>query len=116
MDCTAEVQAHVTAVEVIKRTCQAVMLQVSVLSEEELKRENQEVRAAPKRQAFLFWCFVSSFSVCFCLFLFLCVLFPLLFPCSAPHPFVFFLLFLVLFRFSFCCVRSVEYCFLLGYA
>lgn len=81
VDCTAEVQAHATAVEVIKRTCQAVMLQVSVLSEEELKRENQEVRTCvrlTKRQAF-------HVFLDFCVFVLLCVLFPgRLFSCFAP--------------------------------
>lgn len=76
VDCTPEVQAHVTAVEVIKRTCQAVMLQVSVLSEEELKRENQEVRACVRLRKshyervrrFCFSCFLVF--LCSCVFLF----------------------------------------------
>lgn len=43
VDCRVDVQAHPVALQVVKRACRAVMVQVSVLSEEELKKENQEV-------------------------------------------------------------------------
>ena len=66
VDCTAEVQAHATAVEVIKRTCHAVMLQVSVLSEEELKRENQEVRACVYEEAVV--SVLLDYYLCSCIF------------------------------------------------
>lgn len=69
VDCTPEVQAHATAVEVIKRTCQAVMLQVSVLSEEELKRENQEVRVCVRASTKLPGVSVFLIFSCVCVFM-----------------------------------------------
>lgn len=43
VDCRLDAHAAMAPLQVVVRTCKAVMLQVSVLSEEELKKENQEV-------------------------------------------------------------------------
>lgn len=43
VDCRLDVHAATAPLQVVLRTCRAVMLQVNMLSEEELKKENQEV-------------------------------------------------------------------------
>lgn len=43
VDCRLDVHAATAPLQVVLRTCRAVMHQVGVLSEEELKKENQEV-------------------------------------------------------------------------
>lgn len=48
VDYRVDLHSRTEVAKVVSRTCRAIMRQVSVLSEEELKKENQEVRAGNK--------------------------------------------------------------------
>lgn len=48
VDCRMDLHSRTEVAKIMSRTCRAIMRQVSVLSEEELKKENQEVRDGNK--------------------------------------------------------------------